>query len=212
MSAAAQRWAIQCSQARGLDYTVLLILAWHADGDDIAHPGARLLAREARCSVGTAVNALRRLVARGDLDVAVPGHGRAATRYRVHTLSTGPASDHSGVNANGAASDHSGVNASADRCDHSDPRSVQSDPRSARPRGERVVTVDNGTRARAGARTREGTAAAGGGEQRPGPANPTTTATEVAARLDAVEVARPEVAAAALAAMRGPHPRLVVEQ
>lgn len=161
---------------------VLVFVAGHWNSyTGTARPGTRRLAVLAGCHHTTAARALHKLVDNGDLAVVEPARGKRPAVYAVRSL--GPASGAPIAQRNGAAS-------GAPRAQHKEGD------------GEPLRSASGAFVERSGrneSRSRSNNLRAR--EERPGPANPTTSATEIAARLEG-ERATPEVVDNALASAR----------
>lgn len=200
MSIEATGWVLDHSTTEGRDRLVLLVIAWHAERDSgECWPGQRLIAREARCSIGTVSNAVRRLAQLGEIEVE-RGRGNRPSRYRMLWLAV-PASAQPRAERNGA---QPRAERNGEVCVQSGPACVQSEAVSAQPRAERNPNRHiEPSRARAREADPPPRADGGGGPRGgQGPALPTRTADEIYAEHVAVERASPEIAAAALAEAR----------
>jgi hypothetical protein len=89
MSIQAVAWVLDESEAEGIDRLVLISIANHTDERGISRPSVRKIAGEARISTNTVMAAVKRLVALGELEIAIPGTRTTATRYRM-TKRTNP--------------------------------------------------------------------------------------------------------------------------
>ena len=86
MSVRVMQWVWEHSRATGIDRLVLLAIADNANDDGgNAYPGMATLMAKTRLPRSTIYEAIRRLIALGELERTTPSRGRHRTVYRVMT-------------------------------------------------------------------------------------------------------------------------------